>query len=178
MTVLCAVRDGWRTFIAADSRTCFGDQYFDHTRKWHLSPCGKMAFALSGQNRVPYLMEGWWRKKGKKDARAFATDLKKALLADGWKMTEVEGESQDARVSGFFVDKGLWMITCDFTAMKVPDKVPMADGSGERFALGAMWAHRLDHYDDWSDMLRVGVEAAIAHDCRCGGDVFVDVIKD
>lgn len=168
MSVICGIHRDGETWIGADSRTTFGGHILEPCKKWVFGD--GVAVGFVGPSRMTYLLslegvpDGW-------EPDAAATWMQNAIVEDGWSARTPEGEPQEYQVSGLYANReGLWVLCCDFTAVKIPEGQFVADGTGEGYAYGAAFA--LSEREP-QVIVRNALMAACKYHNTCGGDLLV-----
>lgn len=171
---------GVGTWIGSDRRTTMGGQVADFNPKWAVSPCGRKAIAYAGPTRGNHLANEFQaRLFGARDPYDVAARLRQLITEDGWTAHTDAGDPQHYNGAAIYAeDHGVWFITCDFCVIAIPPGRLWADGSGREYAFGAAHAMSMFSGVDGSALVRTAVEAACANDSGCGGEPFIDLLRD
>jgi ATP-dependent protease HslVU (ClpYQ) peptidase subunit len=183
MTTLIAIQhEGW-CLIAADSLAT------DHSRKYDISPTGKVAinngylFASAGLCRGQNILAYGWNPPrpprgvdlDKFMTRTFIPSMRKAFITAGYDM------KSDSDIATFDNDlliavKGvIYSIDCSYSWERCSGRA-YAAGSGGSYALGALDAYGIDEVataEEAITMAQAAVKVAEKRDPYSGGDVQV-----
>lgn len=180
MTIICAYDDGGSIWIGSDRQSTYGESKLDGGPKWRVWPdVGEKGIALgwAGPTRVSNLIDRCAddiiSAPGPNDVSDI---LKQAIINDGWKLQENEGEGPSVALGFILVMAGaISLICCDFTMVPVRVGQFVADGSGELYAMGAASAvKQIRGPDPVAGMLRIAIEGAIENNVGCGGEPWIE----
>jgi len=108
------------------------------------------------------------------DLREFRDNLREIMLEDGG-ASEAQGpETLIHSVDIIIVSPaGIFDISNDYQIHQIQHGYA-ACGSGTELALGSMITFKNTNQTDGYEAVRLACEAAIAHSCGCGGDIYID----
>jgi ATP-dependent protease HslVU (ClpYQ) peptidase subunit len=189
MSIIVAVRKHDQIVMAADTLTCFGDAQripASNATTPKLQRLGDALVGASGWGVYDRILDAHLAERPVPDLGseraifAFFLDLWRALH-DRFNFVNDQAQSKDSPFgdldSSFLVASraGMFKVSSDLDVSRFERYY--AIGSGAEYALGAMHAC----YDDLptaEDIARRGVEAAIAFDVYCDGEITVEAVAD
>lgn len=179
MTIVCALHDRGAAWIGGDTRANRGTNALDFGHKWLLDPDGYWAIGCAGLPRGGYLAElNQLDMFGAGSAHEIAHIWREAVAEDGCATSRAACQANAFDINGIAASPdGIWLIGPDFTVLTVPNGRFCAEGTGAAYGYGA--AHALGHPDvgggrtPAESIIRTAIEAAIAHDSTCGGEVWL-----
>lgn len=189
MSIVLAVKKDAQLVIAADSQISFGGARipYDNLRPKKIRRLGDSFFASTGWGLYDDIIDDF--VAGKEDIRLqdsrsifrFFLGLWKELHERYSFVNDQCGEEKDSPFgdldSAFLIvnHAGLFQVGGDMSVTRFNQYY--AIGSGADYALGAL--HSLYDSDlDAREIARRGVEAAIAFDTKCGGEVLLHAVSE
>ena len=179
MTVYVAhCAPGGRITIGSDSRFVHDFTPFDYGEKIAFNKDRTRAVALAGAGRIDTLIERLGDKfwSAATDAHEIIARFTELIRSDGWKAAESEGDPNEYDIEGLIVSGGLWIFDGSLALSRVPTGRFVASGGGSSLAMGAIHAARALGATDPRRLVRMGIEAAIAHNTGCGAPVRIHQI--
>lgn len=176
MTIIAAVHDPEEgvTFIGSDTLVSAAVP-LSCKKKW--VKAGPWAVGVTGYWRTFQVVKlGKDQIKECADAMAVAFTLRGLLEADGCTRINDPGPVNFDQRFILASAKGVWDIDVIFSPSRVDPGKVWAGGSGGEFAFGA--AHALeDTMTNKRWVLEKSIEAAIALDLNCGGEIYLDELR-
>ena len=175
MSILVAMIDKGTVWVGSDTQITDGGTKWMLEPKWTFSP--PWVFGTVGSARAATVL-------AHKAPDVFHSSntihevcfrARNALLADGFK--PAEGAVPGIPEFDMLAARGseLWWIGDDFSGEIVKPNMPVAIGSGDAYALGAMMVTQ-DQGDPPESILRAGLKAAMKFSTSCGGDEWIHSI--
>ena len=175
MSILVAMIDKGTVWIGSDTQVTDGGTKWMLEPKWSFAP--PWTFGVVGSSRASSVLVH-------KAPQVFGVantvhdvcfNAREALLADGFK--PAAGDVPGIPDFDMLVARGphLWWIGDDFSGEIVRPGMPVAIGSGDAFALGAMMVAQ-ERDGGPAEVLRAGLRAAIKFSTSCGGEEWVHSI--
>ena len=174
MTVVCAVNDGRRTLIGADSLAYTRGIGLGRCMKW---VCGHgWAVGDTGFQRGFNILEAHAETLladlgGPYD---FTVRVRDRLERDGWNFDTTEGPRSFGQQFVLANQRNVWHICGGLSITRIPQGMVWAEGSGQLPALGA--GNLKDDQRPMTDRIAAAVWAGIQFDQHCGGSVWLAVI--
>lgn len=180
MTVVCALHMDGYTVIGADSRVTIGQntRLPSAAKKWHISPDKTQAIASTGSGRTLVLIRESNILDKASGSHEVAEFLRELIKKDGYASSADDGRGALSFGDTYlYADaSGVWDIDSRFATWPIDDGVLWARGSGMDYAVGAGFAMQKDASLNPYYRVRMAIEAAIANDLGCGGDIFIEHI--
>ena len=178
MTTIVAVRDGKRTWIGLDTQGTRGSLRLVCGPKWVRH--GAWAVGHAGDLRVLNIMRHHAKRllDDLEGPFEFTGRLMDILNECDFKLSPHGNNHAPCTGQDFILANPavMWRI-CSSSGF-APNEDFWADGSGQDFALGAMYANRaMRGTDDAERILRVALGAAMTFDTLTGGEVWVEVLE-
>ncbi len=175
MSILVAMIDKGTAWIGSDTQVTDGGTRWLLEPKWAFAP--PWAFGVVGSARAATVL-------AHKAPQVFGVsntihdvcfNAREALLADGFK--PANGEVPGIPDFDMLVARGpyLWWIGDDFSGEAVKPGLPVAIGSGDAYAFGAMMVMQ-ELGKSPEATLRAGLRAAMKFSTSCGGEEWVHSI--
>lgn len=176
MTIIAAIKDDKGVHYGSDSRITYssGPKY-DLSTKWRILK-GKTSksvihIASAGSARLDNLIIANSKLiESAVSAFDIGDIIKKSVIADAWKEEKDDGgEPQNYDIDILIIFKNnIYRIGSDFSVIHIPDFTFVAIGSGEPYALGAVFAIK---NKPAKELVRIALQAAIHYDPSCGGKI-------
>ena len=175
MSILVALVDKGTVWIGSDTQLTNGGAKWMLGPKWSFAP--PWTFGVVGSSRAATVLTH-------KAPEVFGVadtihdvcfNARNALLADGFKAAT--GDVPGIPDFDALVVRGpnLWWLGDDFAGEPVQADLPVAIGSGDAYAFGAMMVAR-EHGAGPEETLRAGLRAAMRFSTSCGGEEWVHSI--
>ena len=175
MSILVALSDKGTVWIGSDTQVTDGGTKWLLGPKWSFAP--PWTFGVVGSARAAtVLIHKAPQVFGVADTiHDVCFNARSALLADGFRAAN--GDVPGIPEFDMFVVRGphLWWIGDDFSGEAVQVDLPVAIGSGDAFAFGAMMVAR-EYGASPEEILRAGLRAAMKFSISCGGEEWVHSI--
>lgn len=177
MTTIVAVRDGERTWIGSDTIAVRDGLKVGCGPKW--VRFGGYAVGISGDHRVISICAKYSKRLMDDLEGAFDfTERMEALLRD-YNVDLSPAPDHAMPNSGqdmiLACPSTVWSVGPCFSVIECKDF--WAEGSGGRFALGALTALQRFNRMKSEDMARVAVEIGMQHDTATGGEIFLECLE-
>ena len=145
VAVSCREKGKLVTYFGSDTQiTKYDSKVESEAQKWTLAPDNSFGLALAGNSTVrSYLEMGKYIVDFNKASSPMRMHnfLVKVSSEANWVHDPGKHGAKVFPMEGlFFCPEGLYLVDPDFCLLKVEEKVPVAVGSGQDFARGAMFA--------------------------------------
>lgn len=178
MTTIVAIRDGKRTWIGSDMQATRGGTARISGSKW--VPFGSWAVGIAGDLRAQSICAKHAKRLLDDLAGAFEfTERLEALLREySFDLSPAPDDATPNTAQDMILacPNTIWSICADMSIVEIPDY--WAEGSGYRFALGAMSAADRFKTIKSEDLARIALETAMKYDTGTGGDIWMDVLEE
>ncbi len=181
MSVIVAVRDGRRTWIAADGRMTEGDTICaDSVEKWisvrpdlwvGSSGCyGALGLIREHAQRLQEVAHDWAPQGERVRAFAVGKEIHKLLREDGWIDRAADGKPRYLDIEILIAQPGC-VLQMHGTGSTLDVETFSAIGSGADFALGALEALAILGRNGTGADALLAVKAAVKRCSSCGGNI-------
>jgi ATP-dependent protease HslVU (ClpYQ) peptidase subunit len=175
VTTICAVRDGKRTWIGSDTLGSREGLRAVCGHKW--VRFGAWAIGHSGDLRALNIMRHHAKRllDDLDEPFEFTARLMDVLRDCDYDLSAHKGQHTPCTGQSLILANpgNVWRL-CDTLSFS-PNEHYWADGSGQEYALGAMFAMR--EIKDAERVLRAGLAAAMEYDAGTGGEIWTDVLQ-
>ena len=175
MTTIVAVRDGARTLIGSDTLGSREGLRAVCGHKW--ARFGSWAVGSVGDLRTVNIMQHHAKRllDDLGDPFEFTTRLTDVLKECDYVLSPHDNDHAPCTGQNLILANptNIWRL-CDSLSF-APNEHYWADGSGQEYALGAMYAMR--EIDDAERVLKAGLAAAFEYDAGTGGEIWTDVLE-
>lgn len=173
MTIICAMHDSQAecTWIGSDSLVTDGRTMAPHMPvKWAVG--NGWAVGIAGDLRTVNVFKHYADKlfKDLKSPFEFTLRVRKIFDDEGYETADGSGAKNYAQDLILANSKGVWAICSMLSVVDIPSMELWADGSGQRFALGAAGALGSTSPEN---CVRKAIEMAIRYDAGCGGEPWI-----
>lgn len=176
MTVICALHEpGIGTWIASDTLVSWENETVGYAEKWIVK--GGAALGLTGSSAVRAILADAVEFDAETAPFALSRKIIEALRAHDFKPKAEEGNTPFWDFSCLFATPfGVSSLGgCGSVVSRFPDDFA-AKGSGANYAEGAAWALARQGKPP-REVVADACAAAMAWDRACGGEIFVECLK-
>ncbi|MCH8157720.1 MAG: hypothetical protein IID18_08225 [Nitrospinae bacterium] len=174
MSIVAAVTDGTRAWVGSDTQTTRGDEVGFKGIRWRGAALG-----IAGEFFALQAFRHWLVKETPpSDPVALALHLRE--LTQLHRMGHWDEGTKILEFTALYVlPTEIWHIASDFTVVRCVGGTVHAIGSGNEVTSGALWgAQRAGkRFKSLRASLKFGIEAAIAREKGCGGDVIIHRVR-